>query len=105
MATAGGVSAEAEAFRKCSELLYNGIQNLESLAWSCFSKGMISSETRNRVTNQNFARGDKANILLEAIEAKIKLSPESFYQLADILTDDKLKGKLLESGEFWPQYS
>ena len=100
MATGGGsVSAEAEGFRKCSELMYNAIDDLESLAWSCFSKGMISSETRSKVGHRSFAKGEKANILLEAIESKIKTSPESFYQLIEILPDDQLKGKLLEAGE------
>ena len=84
-----GDSAASEAFRKCRMALSTGITSTEAevLANSLYSKKIISIETLECVLLDTCPIKKKL-ILLNAVEARLRIHPSDFDQLYSILACD-----------------
>ena len=96
MATGGVDTPEASAFVECCAMLFEVIDNPESLAWKLYSKGFISDETRNRATQQTSTREERVTVLLAAVEKQIRVNPKRLYNLLEILSADKSTASVKE---------
>ena len=79
------MSAESEAFRKCSADLIVGIQNPEELAWELYSNEIISETTMDEVSVVGLSTVQKKAKLLSAVRDQIAIDPAKFQNLLLVL--------------------
>ena len=87
---------QAEAFKQCMGKLVFGLQNPDVFAIHLYSADLISEATRNEVLVISLPTDRKNIILLKAVEAQIKLSPNKFDEFVDILARDPAMNNLAE---------
>ena len=64
--------------------LFTGITSPGSIAFEVFSAAIIDSEVRDKILDYQLA-SEKKQVLLRAVEAKIKLQPSVYYQFVKVL--------------------
>ena len=79
------LSAESEAFRKCSANLIRGIQDQELLAWELFSNDVISETVMNEVSVVGLSGVQRKMRLLSAVRDQIAVDPAKFQKLLLVL--------------------
>ena len=89
MATVGADNNEARAFAECSAVLFEVIDNPESLAWNLYAKGLVSLEIRSKATQHTSTREERVTVLLSAVERQIRTHPKRFNDLLEVLSVDK----------------
>ena len=82
-------SIECRAFRTCFQKLVGGISNPSLLAVSLYSKGIISSVTRDEVTSTSLLLTDRVLKLVAAVERQIESSPDAFVSFVDALRENR----------------
>ena len=87
---------QAEAFKQSMGKLVFGLQNPDVFAIHLYSADLISEATRNEVLVMSLPTDRKNIILLKAVEAQIKLSPNKFDEFVEILARDPAMNNLAE---------
>ena len=78
---AAPLSAESEAFRKCSVDLIRAIQNPELLAWELYSDDVVSETDMDEVGVVTLSGIQRKTRLLNAVRAQITVHPAKFQNL------------------------
>ena len=78
---ATALSAESEAFRKCSADLIRGIQDPELLAWELYSDEVISEVVVDEMSVVGLSTVQKKTRLLSAVRNQIATDPAKFQNL------------------------
>ena len=79
------LTAEFEAFQKCSADLIRGIQDPELLAWELFSNDVISETVMNEVGMAGLSGVQRKTKLLTAVRDQIAVDPAKFQKLLLVL--------------------
>ena len=79
------LTAEFEAFQKCSADLIRGIQDPELLAWELFSNDVISETVMNEVGMAGLSGVQRKTKLLSAVRDQIAVDPAKFQKLLLVL--------------------
>ena len=82
---AAALSAESEAFRKCSADLIRGIQDPELLAWELYSDEVISESVMDEVGMVGLSSVQRKMRLLNAVRVQIATDPTKFPNLLKVL--------------------
>ena len=77
------------------EDLFTAITNPDSIAHNVYSAFIIDNEVRDKILEHRLT-SDKKQVLLTAVEAKIKLEPNVYYQFLDILSKDPSKKRICQ---------
>jgi len=86
MATSKSSSIESVVFQKLCAKLHDGIQmDLNPIAMKLYSAGVISLEIRNKATQVSLDLENRASTLLKAIEERIRISRNVFWEFLEIL--------------------
>lgn len=84
----GCTSSESLAFQDVyQDLVIATMYNTHSLAIALYTKGVISSSVRDEVFLQTLTPEMKANVLLRAVEAKVKVNPKQFMTFVSTLRE------------------
>ena len=75
------LSAESEAFRKCSADLLRGIQDPEILAWELYSNDVMSATIMEKVSVVGLSDVQRKTRLINAVRAQIIVHPAKFQNL------------------------
>jgi len=83
-----GRTSESLAFQDVyQDLVIATMYSTHSLAIALYTKGVISSSVRDEVFLQTLTPEMKANVLLRAVEAKVKVNPKQFMTFVSTLRD------------------
>ena len=82
---ATALSAESEAFRKCSADLIRGIQDPELLAWELYSDDVVSEKVVDEVSVVGLSGVQRKTRLLSAVRDQIATDPTKFQNLLKVL--------------------
>ena len=99
MATNSQETPEYRTFREHYDRLYHAIQDPLSLATRLFSRGIITSVVKEKVTVSALTRLEKNDALLTAVLGKIRTDPRMFCEFLSTLKDDPSMQSLVESME------
>ena len=80
-----GITAESEAFRKCSADLIRGIQDPELLAWELYSDDVVSETVVDEVSVVGLSGVQKKSRLLSAVRDQIAVDPAKFQNFLQAL--------------------
>ena len=75
------LTAEFEAFRKCSADLIRGIQDPELLAWELYSDDVVSETVVDEVSVMGLSSVQRKTRLLSAVRDQIAVDPAKFQNL------------------------
>ena len=79
------LSAESEAFRKCSADLVREIQDPDLLAWELYSNDVISETVMDKVSMVGLSTVQRKTRLLNAVRVQIATDPTKFQNLLKVL--------------------
>ena len=79
------MSAESEAFRKCSTDLMREIQDPELLAWELYSDGIVSETVMDKVSVVGLSSVQRKTRLLSAVRVQIATDPTKFQNFLKVL--------------------
>ena len=80
------VSAEVLALRRHYSDLVGSIQDPEDISGLLYSQSMISRSVRDEVQERGHLIAQRKNeVLINAVEACVKASPQTFYVFTDVL--------------------
>ena len=79
------LSAESEAFRKCSADLMREIQDPELLAWELYSDDVVSEKVVDEVSVVGLSGVQRKTRLLSAVRDQIAVDPAKFQNLLQAL--------------------
>lgn len=82
-----GMSAESEAFRRCSGDLMTRIQNPDLLAWQLYSKGVLSEIVVDKLSTMELTTVQKITKLLSAVRDEIAGDQSKFESLVIVLRE------------------
>ena len=82
---ATALSAECEAFRKCSANLMRGIQDPELLAWELYSDDVVSEKVVDEMSIVGLSGVQRKTRLLSAVRLQIATDPTKFQNLLKVL--------------------
>ena len=99
MASNSQETPEYRTFREHYDRLYHAIQDPLSLATRLFSRGVITSVVKEKVTVSALTRLEKNDALLTAVLGKIRTDPRMFYEFLSTLKEDPSMQSLVESME------
>ena len=88
---------EYRTFREHYDRLYHAIQDPLSLATRLFSRGIITSVVKEKVTVSAFTRLEKNDALLTAVLEKIRTDPRMFHEFLSTLDEDTSMKSLVKS--------
>ena len=88
---------EYHTFREHYERLYHAIQDPLTLATQLFSRGIITSVVKEKVTVSALTRLEKNDALLTAVLGRIRTDPRMFYELLSTLNEDTSMQSLVKS--------
>jgi len=84
----GRTSSESLALQDVyQDLVIATMYNTHSLAIALYTEGVISSSVRDEVFLQTLTPEMKANVLLRAVEAKVKVNPKQFMTFVSTLRE------------------
>ena len=81
------LSAESEAFRKCSADLMREIQDPELLAWELYSDEVISETVMDKVSVVGLSSVQRKARLLSTVRIQIATDPTKFQNFLKVLRD------------------
>ena len=79
------LSAESEAFRKCSADLIRGIQDPELLTWELYSGDVVLETVVDEVSMLGLSGVQRKTRLLSAVRVQIATDPTKFQNLLKVL--------------------
>ena len=82
---ASPLSAESEAFRKCSADLIRKIQDPELLAWELYSDDILSQTAMDEVSVVGLSSMQRKTKLLNAVRVQIVFDPTKFQNFLQAL--------------------
>lgn len=94
-----GRTSESLAFQDVyQDLVIATMYSTHSLAIALYTKGVISSSVRDEVFLQTLTPEMKANVLLRAVEAKVKVNPKQFMTFVSTLREhEELADRLMQA--------
>ena len=88
---------EYRAFREHYDRLYHAIQDPLSLATRLFSRGIITSVVKEKVTVSALTRLEKNDALLTAVLGRIRTDLRMFHEFLSTLNEDTSMKSLVKS--------
>ena len=88
---------ECRVFREHYNRLVQSIQDPLPLATRLFSKGVIISAVKEKISVLGLSTLEKNDVLLTAVEKQIQLDPETFHVFVSALNEDPSMQLLVES--------
>ena len=84
----GSASAEYRTFQTYLVDLLSGIQEPIPLSFRLFGAGILSTDTRKKISDVTLTQQQKVLELLNATETVIRFNPENFHKFVDELKKD-----------------